>query len=466
MIIHFVSGFCRYKEIAMSPFEPQTMSTACCQHEFCDEASVILDEARIFINNIPDSVTTSELENICSAYGEVISVDFQGGQSHGNVTFMHQESEARAITELNGRLIDNNILMVEKYLPKSLRYSKLRRNNIYLKNLPKCMDDSDLHLVFSAYGIINSAEVQLNDNGSSKGFGFVSYETAESAQKAINAVTDREVGLIDNDGRLYASIAENVEERAVKLCSYFNCQSICHRSLKHFDRKSEGSRSSVDDQNDFPSDSTSYSENESPNLGTLAKSYLSTKSDLPTFSSLGLKVDRSQKHELPNLGAFINAPISDNKNNTNTMDSLSEEAVSSNLDSTNKNQLLNTIKSNNKCYMTLESLTNRNLGIKGKDLTNVSFSNAKIIAPLDLSKALSLKTEIPNREIISNNSILNSSSELLVSNQEETLTSNEPTADISDMLSFPSLRKKKYGKKKIKKQKQKEALGSCNSSSM
>ncbi len=60
--------------------------------------------------------------------------------------------------------------------------------NVYIKNFGDTFDDEKLKSLFDGYGGIVSAKVMAGD-GKSKGFGFVSFEDAETAQK-VNLSSD------------------------------------------------------------------------------------------------------------------------------------------------------------------------------------------------------------------------------------------------------------------------------------
>uniref|UniRef100_A0A1I7XYU7 RRM domain-containing protein n=1 Tax=Steinernema glaseri TaxID=37863 RepID=A0A1I7XYU7_9BILA len=57
--------------------------------------------------------------------------------------------------------------------------------NVYVKNFDLEVTDEMLNDAFKGFGTITSCVVAKNEDGTSRGFGFVAYETTEEAQKAI-----------------------------------------------------------------------------------------------------------------------------------------------------------------------------------------------------------------------------------------------------------------------------------------
>lgn len=64
--------------------------------------------------------------------------------------------------------------------------------NVYVKNLPEEMSDTQLTDAFTKYGTVVSAKVMTNEDGKVKGFGFVSFETAEAAEDCVNEMNGNE----------------------------------------------------------------------------------------------------------------------------------------------------------------------------------------------------------------------------------------------------------------------------------
>ncbi|EST04945.1 Polyadenylate-binding protein/Hyperplastic disc protein [Kalmanozyma brasiliensis GHG001] len=66
--------------------------------------------------------------------------------------------------------------------------------NLFVKNLDATLTTQDLLDVFRAFGQVVSALVKQDEQGKSKGFGFVSFTTAEEAQAAIRSLDNTKLG--------------------------------------------------------------------------------------------------------------------------------------------------------------------------------------------------------------------------------------------------------------------------------
>lgn len=67
--------------------------------------------------------------------------------------------------------------------------------NLFVGNLPFTTGSPDLEQLFSPYGAVTRAQVITDrDTGRSRGFGFVEMDSADEAQKAIDALDGSDFG--------------------------------------------------------------------------------------------------------------------------------------------------------------------------------------------------------------------------------------------------------------------------------
>jgi polyadenylate-binding protein len=90
---------------------------------------------------------------------------------------------------------------------------KTGQGNIFIKNLDESIDNKALHDTFAAFGNVLSCKVATDEHGRSRGYGFVHYETSESAENAIKSVN----GMLLNDKKVYVGHHISRKERQSKL---------------------------------------------------------------------------------------------------------------------------------------------------------------------------------------------------------------------------------------------------------
>ncbi len=67
--------------------------------------------------------------------------------------------------------------------------------DIYVGNLPYSVDDDELRQAFEAYGQVSRSKVVMDRmTGRSRGFGFITIDDDQDAQKAIEAMNGSEMG--------------------------------------------------------------------------------------------------------------------------------------------------------------------------------------------------------------------------------------------------------------------------------
>ncbi|KAG2228312.1 hypothetical protein INT45_011104 [Circinella minor] len=177
----------------------------------------------IFIKNLDPQIDNKALHDTFSAFGNILSCKIaldETGQSKG-YGFVHYETEEAAemaIQKVNGMLLNDRKVFVGHHVSRKERQAKfdeLKANftNVYVKNIDGLVSDEELGNHFRKYGPVTSVAIAKDDQGVSRGFGFVNFENHEDARKAVEALNDT-----DFNGRtLYVSRAQKKNEREQEL---------------------------------------------------------------------------------------------------------------------------------------------------------------------------------------------------------------------------------------------------------
>ncbi|KIH60699.1 polyadenylate binding protein [Ancylostoma duodenale] len=232
----------------------------------------------LYVKNLDDTVDDEALRKHFESYGKITSckvmTDENGRSKEGNskgygfVHFETEEAAQSAINKVNGMLLagkkavaemndyviegTDHKLVVCRAQKKSERSAELKRKydlqkvsfcqkslpnrvycssflfqvermqryqgvNLYVKNLDDTVDDEALRKHFESYGKITSCKVMTDENGRSKGFGFVCFEKPD---EATNAVTEMNSKMVCSKP-LYVALAQRKEDRRAQLASQY-----------------------------------------------------------------------------------------------------------------------------------------------------------------------------------------------------------------------------------------------------
>ncbi|XP_048433412.1 polyadenylate-binding protein 8-like [Pyrus x bretschneideri] len=179
----------------------------------------------IFIKNLDKAIDHKALHDTFSAFGNILSCKVATdsvGQSkgYGFVQFDNEEAAQKAIEKLNGMLLNDKQVFVGPFLRKQERdgtADKSRFNNVYVKNLSESTTEEDLKKVFSEFGITTSEVVMRDGDGKSRCFGFVNFEKAEDAARAVEALNGKKF----DDKEWYVGKAQKKSERENELKQRF-----------------------------------------------------------------------------------------------------------------------------------------------------------------------------------------------------------------------------------------------------
>jgi len=176
-------------------------------------ASSFSPDLKLFVGNLPFSVDSAQLAGLFESAGNVEMVeviyDKTTGRSRGFgfVTMSTIEEVEAAAQQFNGYELDGRPLRVN-YGPPPSRGDAPRggrgssagydsSNRVYVGNLSWGVDNDALETLFSEQGKVLDARVVYDrESGRSRGFGFVTYNTAEEVISAIESLNG-----VDLNGR-------------------------------------------------------------------------------------------------------------------------------------------------------------------------------------------------------------------------------------------------------------------------
>jgi len=151
----------------------------------------------IFIKNLDKTIDNKALYDTFATFGNILSCkvaqDEHGvSRGFGFVHYDSQEAAETAITKVNGMLLNGKMAYVGMFVPKKERdhgsENEPKWTNIYIKNLNKSVSEDKFNELFGQFGKVTSSILAKDDDGNSKGFGFINFEAHEQAQAAIDTL--------------------------------------------------------------------------------------------------------------------------------------------------------------------------------------------------------------------------------------------------------------------------------------
>lgn len=227
----------------------------------------------IYVRSFPKAWTEEKLRSLFAQYGEITSL-WLHADKHGRpfacINYTDGGAARSAVTQLNGRKVNNEGVMkeepvntestedpastaedkkadgektgseedvvmtlyVDRAQDKAERGTQLKQRfdnrqmqyrqkfegvNLYIKNLSEKVNDAGLRQMFEKFGTITSAKVMRDEEGHSKGFGFVCFTSTEEATKAISEMHLK----VCDQKPLYVGLAEQKDRRHARLQHHF-----------------------------------------------------------------------------------------------------------------------------------------------------------------------------------------------------------------------------------------------------
>lgn len=175
----------------------------------------------IFVKNLDKSIDNKTLYDTFSMFGDILSCQVARDSNdvslgYGFVHYRTEEAGKKAIEKVHNMVIAEKQVYVAPFKSRKDRgVVKRVFTNIYLKNFPKTWSVEELRKLCNEIGETNSAYINNDEEGSSKGFGFVNFVKPEDAEKAVQELNEKVV----EGQKLFCSRAQSKKERENELKS-------------------------------------------------------------------------------------------------------------------------------------------------------------------------------------------------------------------------------------------------------
>lgn len=180
-------------------------------------------QGNIFIKNLDPIIDNKTLHDTFSAFGRILSCkvatdEFGNSRGFGFVHYETGEAAQAAIENVNGMSLNDRVVFVGPHLARRDRESQMEElianfTNVYIKNLDPEFTDEEFNKLFEPYGKVTSIYIERDQDGKSRGFGFVNFEDHKDAIRAIDELNDKEI----NGSKIYVGRAQKKRERVEEL---------------------------------------------------------------------------------------------------------------------------------------------------------------------------------------------------------------------------------------------------------
>ena len=144
--------------------------------------------ALLHIGDLDPSVTEADVYTAFKNFSSAISFisirrdQKQGNTSSAKIQFSNPEAAKNARKEMNGELIKGRHISVADF---NREYKSKASANVFVKNFPEDVTARELEQEFSVCGHIISSKISYDQAGKSRRYGFIQFDSAEAASKAV-----------------------------------------------------------------------------------------------------------------------------------------------------------------------------------------------------------------------------------------------------------------------------------------
>ncbi|KAK3994547.1 hypothetical protein QBC44DRAFT_340720 [Cladorrhinum sp. PSN332] len=180
-------------------------------------------QGNVFIKNLDVAIDNKALHDTFAAFGNILSCkvaqdETGASKGYGFVHYETDEAASNAIKHVNGMLLNEKKVYVGYHIPKKDRQSKFEEmkanfTNVYVKNISPEVSDDEFRDLFAKFGEVTSSSLARDNEGKSRGFGFVNFTSHEAAAQAVDDLNGKDLHGQD----LYVGRAQKKHEREEEL---------------------------------------------------------------------------------------------------------------------------------------------------------------------------------------------------------------------------------------------------------
>jgi len=157
----------------------------------------------LFIGNIPAKMSESELKAALEDKGKFPIASLRLAKGFCFVTYINFHMAEKALKNLSGQVLENRRLTVEPAKNKKLASPDGRSSpgkvdppsTLFIRNIPNELTEEELKKHFDPFGRIAEARIVKDpQTGKNKGFAFVEFGSASSAENAKRELADLDLG--------------------------------------------------------------------------------------------------------------------------------------------------------------------------------------------------------------------------------------------------------------------------------
>ena len=151
------------------------------------------EKTMLYLTDLPFGVSIPEIREFLINYQDkiiLINPD-QASRNKNNskplaikVLFKDNESANKCRIEMNLRkLRGKSVRIMWDERDRGIKYNI--KNNLFIKGIPKTTTPREVYEYFLKFGDISSCKISEEENGTHKGYGYITYYNIEDAEKAI-----------------------------------------------------------------------------------------------------------------------------------------------------------------------------------------------------------------------------------------------------------------------------------------